>query len=318
MSNPYNQLTLTERYQIKALDELDYSARQIAEKLARSNKTISRELKCCPPGAYDAEAAQRNSLQRRKTATKFHKRTDSVSRQVKSHLGLGFTPEQIAGRMKLESFKGTISCQTIYRLIKKNQWRHLLPRKGKRYRQRKGVEAGARLIPNRVDIDERPDCVDLKEEVGHWEGDTVHGQDGYLVTLTERVSKLLLTARVKNKTKKIVSQAIKKMLRPYKSICKTITFDNGGEFADHASITRALGCKIYFAKPYHSWQRGFNENTNGLLRRFFPKKMKIGGLSRHKIDEAQFLINIRPRKALNYFNPIEFLSGKRVSLMLAI
>ena len=318
MENHYKQLTLPERYQIKSLCGLLFSARMIGDYLHRSNKTISLELKRCPPGAYDAEVAHRNSLQRRKTATKFHKRTDSVSRQVKSQLSLGFTPEQIAGRMKLESFNGMISCQTIYRLIKKNQWRHLLPRKGKRYRQRKGVEAGARLIPNRVDIDERPDCVDLKEEVGHWEGDTVHGQDGYLVTLTERVSKLLLTARVKNKTKKAVSQAIKKMLRPYASLCKTITFDNGGEFADHASITRALGCKIYFAKPYHSWQRGFNENTNGLLRRFFPKGMKIGSLSRHKIDEAQFLINIRPRKALNYFNPIEFLSGKSVSLMLAI
>ncbi|MCK5893726.1 MAG: hypothetical protein KAG53_04805 [Endozoicomonadaceae bacterium] len=109
-----------------------------------------------------------------------------MSRQVKSHLSLGFTPEQIAGRMKLESFNRTISCQTIYRLIRKNQWRHLLPGKGKRYRQRKGAEACARLIPNRVDIDERPDCIKLKKEVGHWEG----GQDGYLVTLTERVSKL--------------------------------------------------------------------------------------------------------------------------------
>jgi len=132
------------------------------------------------------------------------------------------------------------------------------------------------------------------------------------VTLTERVSKLILTVRVKNKTKTAVSQAIKKMLRPYKSICKTITFDNGGEFAGHASIAQSLSCKIYFAKPYHSWQRGLNENTNGLLRRFFPKGMKIGDVSKNKIDEAQFLINIRPRKALNYFSPIEFLSGKCV------
>ena len=249
LGNPYKQLTLTERYQIQSLCGLVLSARRIGDYLHRSNKTISLELKRCPHGAYDAEAAHRNSLQRCKTATKSHKRTDSVSRQVKSQMSLGFTPEQIEGRMKLESFNGMISCQTIYRLIKKNQWRHLLPRKGKRYRQRKGVEAGARLIPNRVDIDKHPDYVDLKEEVGHWEGDTVHGQDGYLVTLTERVSKLLLTAKVKNKTKKAVSQAIQKMLSPYKSLCKTITFDNGGEFAEHASITRALGCNIYFAKP---------------------------------------------------------------------
>ncbi|MDP0589086.1 MAG: IS30 family transposase [Candidatus Endonucleobacter bathymodioli] len=134
----------------------------------------------------------------------------------------------------------------------------LLLRKGKRYRERHGIEAGAILISDRVDIDERPDCVDLKQEVGHWEEDTVHGQDGYLVTLTERVSQLLLTVRVENKTKKAMSQAIKKMLRPYKNICKTITFDNGGEFSGHSSIDQSLGCKIYSAKPYHTWQRNFH------------------------------------------------------------
>jgi IS30 family transposase len=109
----------------------------------------------------------------------------------------------------------------------------------------------------------------LKEEVGHWEGDTVYGQDGYLVTLTERVSKILLTVRVKNKTKKLVTRVINKMLKLYNSICKKITFDNGEEFTGHESIARALNCKVYFAKPYHSWLRGLNENTNGLLRRFF-------------------------------------------------
>jgi len=102
------------------------------------------------------------------------------------------------------------------------------------------------LIPNRVDIDERPASVDDKEEVGHWEGDTVYGQDSYLVTLSERVSKLTLALRVRNKTKTIVAQAIQKMLKPHRDICDTITFDNGGEFAGHASIARALDCKIYF------------------------------------------------------------------------
>ena len=228
------------------------------------------------------------------------------------------TPEQIAGRMKLELPSEAISRQTIYRLVAQRKWHGLLPRKGKRYRKRKGIEAGAHLIPNRVDIDERPACVDLKEEVGHWEGDTVYGQDSYLVTLTERVSKMLLTVRVKNKTKKAVARAIKKMLKPFKDICKTITFDNGGEFAAHESIARALGCKIYFAKPYHSWQRGLNENTNGLLRRFFPKGMKIGGLSKKEIEAAQGSINMRPRKALNYLSPLEFLAGRRVSLIVGI
>ena len=157
-----------------------------------------------------------------------------------------------------------------------------------------------------------------KVEVGHWEGDTVYGQDSYLVTMVERVTKILLTCRVKNKTKKNVAKAIKKMLKPFKHLCHTITFDNGGEFAGHQQIAKYLGCKVYFAKPYHSWQRGLNENTNGLLRRFFPKGMAIKSLPEKEIEQAQLLINMRPRKALNYLSPIEFLTGKRVSLIAAI
>jgi len=152
MGNSYKQLTLAERYQIQTLGTLVFSARRMGDYLNRSNKTISLELMRCHRGAYDAEEAHRHSLQKRKTATKFHKRTDAVSRQVKSQLGLGFTLEQIAGRMKLESYNGAMGYQTIYRLIKKNQWSCLLPRKGKRYRKRHGSKAGARLIPNRVDI----------------------------------------------------------------------------------------------------------------------------------------------------------------------
>ena len=315
MGNPYNQLTLTERYQIEALKELDYSARKIAEQLKRSNKTISREIKRCSPGDYCAEAADQDAITRRQTAPKAHKKNSDVTEQVKAWLNNKFSPEQIAGRMRLESYTGTISYQTIYRMVAQNNWKEHLPRKGKRYRQRAGSEAGAHLIPNRVDIDKRPASVDDKEEVGHWEGDTVYGQDSYLVTLSERVSKLTLALRVRNKTKTIVAQAIQKMLKPHRDICDTITFDNGGEFAGHASIARALDCKIYFAKPYSSWQRGLNENSNGLLRRFFPKGMKIGSVTKKEIEHAVDLINIRPRKTLNYLSPLEFLAGKCVSLI---
>ena len=188
--------------------------------------------------------------------------------------------------MKLETLDQRVSRQSIYRYIAYKQWRHRLPRKGKRYRQRKGAEAGVYLIPDRVDIDERPGIVDENSELGHWEGDTVYGQDGHFVTLVERVSKVFLTMKVKNKTKKLVSFAIKKLLKPYKKMCKTITFDNGGEFADHKTIAKALKCRIYFAKPYHSWQRGLSENTNGLLRRYYPKGMKIGGLSKYQIAQV--------------------------------
>lgn len=318
MGQQYNQLTLKERYQIQALKELSISAREIGRRLGRSNRTISSELSRLPKGEYCAELAQQNYETKVHSAAKSTKVNQKVEDIVNDALKIDFSPEQIAGRMALEHAKLAVSFQTIYRLIKRRDWRSRLPRGGKPYRPRKDCEAGAKLIPNRVDIDERPAHVDLKEEVGHWEGDTVYGQDGYFVTLVERVSKAFLTKRVKNKKKETVSRAILQLLKPYKSMVKTITFDNGGEFADHQRIAKVMKCEIYFAKPYHSWQRGLNENTNGLLRRYCPKGKKISQFTEQQIKLMQSMINIRPRKTLNYLNPCEFLMGKRVSLMLEI
>lgn len=318
MGNPYNQLTLDERYQIQALNDLKLSAREIARRLQRSNKTISQELKRCSgrSGGYCAQKAQTMAVEKRQQARKFTLFTERQKNNLELLLDYDLSPEQIAGRMPLESFDKPVSCQTLYRWIERLNWRSRLPRKGKKYRKRSAAQAGAHLIPNRVDIDERPDIVEENSELGHWEGDTVYGQDGHLVTLVERTSKLLLTMRVPDKTKKTVGRAIRKLLKPFRNLCKTITFDNGGEFAGHAAVAKALKCKIYFAKPYCSWQRGLNENTNGLLRRYFPKGMAISGLSKKEIDEAVLRINTRPRKSLNYFSPYEFLVGKRVSVML--
>ena len=318
MRNRYKQLALKERVQIETLSKLGFSARKIATELGRSNKTVSNELNRCLLEPYCPETVHQQSELRRRKAAKYNKCPSRQKEIVRSLLILGLSPEQIAGRMKMEYTANHLSCNTIYNLIKRENWSLLLARKGKSYKKRKGVEAGAKLIPGRVDISERPSSVDDKIELGHWEADTVYGQDGYLVTLVERVSKLLVTCRVKSKSKKDVTRAIKKLLKPFKSICKTITFDNGGEFADHKKVAQALGCKTYFAKPYHSWQRGLNENTNGLLRRFFPKGMAIGSLSHKIIKQAEFLINMRPRKALDYLSPYEFLTNKRVSLIVAI
>lgn len=318
MANPYNQLTLSERYQIQAGHELGFSARKIALRLSRSNKTISQELQRCGRSDYSAESAQRLAALKRQTAAKRTKFSDAHKRNLDSLLDLNWTPEQIAGRMDLEGVLQAVSRQTLYRWVHRLQWRFRLPRKGKAYRKRSKKEAGARLIPDRVDIDQRPAIVEENNEIGHWEGDTVYGQDSYFVTLVERVSKVFLCMRVKNKTKDAVGRAIKKLLRPYQSLCKTITFDNGGEFAGHKKVSKKLKCSIYFAKPYSSWQRGLNENTNGLLRRYFPKGMAIATIPRQVIQDAVFRINTRPRKALNYLSPYEFLTGKRVSLIMGI
>ena len=318
MGKHYNQLTFKDRIIIEVLSGLNLSARKIAIKMERSNKTIANELKRCPKNEYCAEMAHKQAMRKKKLSVKYAKITEDILLKIKRLLLLGLSPEQISGRFSIECQALQVSTNTIYSWVKKYGWSTLLPRKAKPYKKRNTSEAGVRLIPNRVDISERPAIVDLKQEIGHWEGDTVYGQDGYFVTLVERVSKLLLTCRVKSKSKKEVTKAIKKLLKPYKSICKTITFDNGGEFARHEDVSESLKCDIYFAKPYCSWQRGLNENTNGLLRRFFPKGMKIAHLSNKSILNIQLLLNTRPRKALNFLSPYEFLTGKSVSLIAEI
>ena len=164
MGTHYNQLTLSERYQIQTYLSLDFSAREIAKKLDRSNKTISREINNCN-GRYCAETANRLSLHRRKKAPKNCKLTTDHKHNLEWLLGINLSPEQIAGRMKFEESSNAVSTQTLYRWIDKLGWRERLPRKGKRYRKRAGIEAGARLIPNRVDIDERP-LVEQNKELG--------------------------------------------------------------------------------------------------------------------------------------------------------
>jgi IS30 family transposase len=320
MTRTYHQLTQTERYQIQALKALNLSARTIAKTLQRSNKTITTELKRCEPSPYCAKTAQAHAEQKRTKALKFTKLTALLKRNVDGLLQLNLSPEQIAGRLPLKHEKQLccISTSTLYRWIHHLGWTARLPRKGKPYKARPTNGAGVRLIPNRVDISQRPAIVAENIEIGHWEGDTVYGKDGYFVTLVERRTKLYLVRRVKNKTKQEVGKAVISLLRPFKKHCKTITFDNGGEFAGHAKMAKKLGCKVYFARPYCSWQRGLNENSNGLLRRYFPKGTAIAGLSAQEIELAVYLINLRPRKALNYLNPIEYFFKKRVSLMMTI
>ena len=251
MENQYKQLTQIERYQIEALCKLDHSARYIAKKLKRSNKTISFELRRCTP--YCAKEAHEKAQNLRKNTNKAFKCNDKMQEKFFELLQLSFSPEQISGRMKSENNPYAVCPNTIYRLIKTKQWRHLLARKGKAYRTKESSCAGVKHIPHRVDIEERPAFVDEKIQIGHWEADTVYGQDGYFVTLVERVTKLLVVRRTKTKSKKEVSNAIKEMMMPFQSICHSITFDNGGEFAGHEDIKKHLKCDTFFAKPYHSW-----------------------------------------------------------------
>lgn len=318
-------MTSQERFYIENDLKQGISISEISRKLLRPRKTISMEIKrnISSSGIYCSERAQDQADLRRSSASKAHRREDKLISTIISFIKKGLSPEQISGRLRVENNAVTASVSMIYRTVywlehKGEDLLKYLPRKGKKYRPKLPAGAGCKLIPNRIDIDERPAIVDDKKEQGHWEGDTVKYTDGYLVTMVERVTKITVIKKVKNKTKLLVTDALNEMMKPYLNHIKTITFDNGGEFAGHEAVSESLQCNIYFAKPYKSCQRGLNENTNGLIRRIFPKRTSIWHVTQKKLEEMVLKLNMRPRKTLNYLTPLEKFTGTGVTVMLTI
>ena len=187
-----------------------------------------------------------------------------------------------------------------------NLWRSLR-RRGKRYNKRAGKNAGRGLIPNRIDISERPAIVARKTRLGDWEGDTVvsAGHKGGLLTLVERKTQLAKITKLPRATARATQKAAVRRLKPIGDFVHTITFDNGKEFAAHQDIAHALKTKIFFATPYHAWERGLNENTNGLIRDFFPKRTDFSTISSAEVAKVERLLNARPRKSLGFRSPQE-------------
>ena len=225
-------------------------------------------------------------------------------------------------RMTLEiKAEETLSHTTIYRRLKEDRlnggklYRHL-PRFGKtRWKGgKRSNSAGVKLIPDRVDITERPAIVEGRTRLGDWEGDMVHGQNAHLVTVVDRTRLFTLVKRVFSKTKDEVGDAIIELLKKVNSV-HTLTLDNGGEFADHVRVSEETGVDVYFAKPYASWQRGTNENTNGRIRRFWPKKFDMATLTEKEIKDRIFMMNFTPRKVLGGLTPFEVFTGTRVALI---
>jgi len=308
----YRHLSLEEKWQIKALNTSGYSARKIAAQLGRSPTTIADELKrgCrTEEGGYSPRLSEKLYVSsRRRSGVSRRKLNGVLWKHVRNCLLQRWSPEQISGRLELEG-AANISHSTIYRGIYQRQDARILEclrHKGKRYK--KHGNAGRSLIPNRVDITERPAIVDNKQRIGDWEADTVlssRESKAALVTLVDRASKYTCISKVEQKTAEAVNNAILKELKPHKTKVRTITYDNGVEFAHHQQINNILLSKSYFAKPYHSWERGLNEHTNGLIRQFFPKKTNFKYITNMEIKEVQNLLNNRPRKVLNYLTPTE-------------
>jgi len=179
------------------------------------------------------------------------------------------------------------------------------------------VHARSRLIPNRTPISKRPKVVENKSRIGDWECDTVIGKDrkSALVTVVERKSLFFTMAIVKRKTAEQVSHAMIKILKPFQDKVKTLTFDNGSEFTQHEKIAKQLSVKTYFCTPYSSWERGINENTNGLIRQFFPKGTNFNKVSQKEINDVIFLLNNRPRKTRNNQSPNEIFNNQFIPLL---
>ena len=230
---------------------------------------------------------------------------------VHAYLRLYLSPEQVCGRLALEG-ACSISHESIYQHIYRDKAQggdlasYLRCQKVRRKRYASGNERRGQL-KDRVCIEQRPAIVEARQRIGDWEGDTVvgRGHTGVLVTLVERCTRYTLVRHLPNREAAPVSAAILAMLRPHKAQCLTLTFDNGKEFADHVFFGNCLEADVFFAHPYHSWERGTNENTNGLLRQFFPKAMSFTSLTGIDVDDAAYKLNHRPRKCLGYRTPHE-------------
>jgi IS30 family transposase len=312
----YSHLTQVQRCIIFGLKASNISLRSIAKEIAVSVSTVSRELmRNSLNGVYEPYVADQRYRKRRREAKHLAcSWTAEVRGKVKHGLAKYYSPDQIAGHLSRQGI--SINRETIYQFIWEDKKQggtlhRYLRRKGKKYRKRGSKYAGRGFIPGRVDIEKRPKIVETKTRIGDWEGDTVIGAagSGAIVTLVDRCSKIALFKKVESNNKELVTKAIVDLLKPYKKKVHTITFDNGREFSGHQTIAKQLKAKCYFAKPYHSWERGLNEHTNGLLRQFIPKKTSLKHITDEDIAFYQNLINNRPRKILNYNTPIEIFNA---------
>jgi IS30 family transposase len=226
-----------------------------------------------------------------------------------------WSPEQIVGRAELDGLE-TISHETIYQRILEDKqaggtlYTHLRCKK-KRKKRYGSARSKRGVIPNRVDIDQRPAIVDSRKRTGDWEGDTIIGShDGgaVIASMVERKSRFTVLAKSKNKTTTAVIESINQHMLPIAALVCTITLDNGREFSSHELMAAMLDANIYFAKPYHSWERGLNENTNGLVRQYFPKKIPFDNITNRDLQRVVKKLNDRPRKCLGYKTPFEVFS----------
>jgi IS30 family transposase len=307
----YTHLTQDERYQIAILAKAGHDQSSIAQVMNRHISTIGREMKRNRgERGYRPKQAQEFSQARMRACENGPRVADDTWAVVETKLAETWSPEQISGYLKANG-EPTVSHESIYQRIyadkRSGGTLHRALRCQKARRKRYGVRERRGTIPNQVSIEQRPAIVDSRKRFGDWEGDLVigAGQQQALVTLNERKSRYSLIAHVPCKTAQAVSDAMISLLTPFTACVHTLTTDNGKEFAQHERIAKELGADFYFAHPYASWERGANENMNGLIREFFPKKMRFDSITTKDVVLAMHRLNHRPRKCLGFKTPHE-------------
>ena len=312
----YGHLSIDEREVILKMSAQQASMQQIGDRLGRSKGTISRELSrnVSSTGDYKPHLAQRY-YEKRRDASKVPYRLeddDWLKGYVQEKLKQYWSPEQISGRLH-QDHGIAISPVTIYSWVYREREEggdnyKYLRQSHRRRRKRRASEDRRGQMPDRRMIDERPDVVNDRSRIGDWESDTVEGRkaSGFIATHVERKSRYTVAAKTSDKSAATVTKAtLEAMKKLLSEKVRTMTFDNGKEFAGFKELEQGLDMTSYFARPYHSWERGTNENTNGLLRQFFPKGMDFGMVTQSDVDIALELLNNRPRKCLNYRTPTE-------------
>lgn len=319
----YSHITKEERFKIQSWLELAMPQDEIASRLGKDESSVSREIRRNKNsrGKYTAGVADSTCRKRRKAGKRSTRkliRDKRLRRAVMAQLKKKKSPEQIAGKRKRHG-KSYIVHETLYRYIYDYapSWKIYLRQKKGRYRRRHGTKQRetSREEAKKKRIDQRPAIVETRTEIGHWEGDTIVGKEKTtgIATHVERVSGYGIGDKLDHVTaEKLKQKTVASFARIPKDKKKTETYDNGKEFSEHELIERETGMEIYFAYPYHSWERGSNENFNGLLRQYFPKGSNLATVTQKDVDKAVRELNHRERKRLNYLSPYEvFVKGMK-------
>ncbi len=318
----YTQLTEIERYQIQSFLKAGYTKKAISKELGRHASTIGREIsRNTGLRGYRPQQAQRLA-EERKQQHRHVQITEITWRNVEKLLKEDWSPEQVSDWLTSAGLQ-SVSPEWIYQYILADKEAggglHAHLRCRKKRKKRYGSLDTRGQVKNRVSIDERPDIVETRKRIGDWEMDLIIGRIGgsVLMTAVERKTRYTVIALAPNKTAEAVKNAILEALTPLAARVKTLTYDNGKEFALHEVIAKTLSAKGYFAHPYHSWERGSNENTNGLIRQYAPKGSSFDDMTPADIKKIMDKLNNRPRKCLDFRTPNQLLFGINPPIALA-